>query len=258
MKDPLLQLEIKLKNWIEGSIEKLLTPNISPATLARHLAKAMEQGLQSDKHGIQRAPDTYQVFLHPETLESLNSVSPELCEGLSTGLNDIALGQGYRLTVAPQINLLPDSSLSEQEIIASAWHKTSPLDQTRGYRYDQLKEKSNVPPGAFLIIDGGNHIALTKPVINIGRRAENQVVLNDPKVSRTHAQIRLKEGRFVLFDVGSKSGTYVDGIPVKQHILQPGDVITIIDIHLVYGEEQKSAPDETQRFPPLQPRNKSR
>lgn len=255
MKDPLQQLETKLKHWIEGSIEKLLTPNISPATLARHLAVAMEQGLQSDAHGMQRAPDTYQVFLHPLTLESLNSVSPELCEGLSKGLNEIALGQGFRLTVVPQINLLPDSSLSEREIIARAWHKTSPLDQTRGYRYDQLKKNSRMPPGAFLIIDGGKHIALTKPVINIGRRTENQVVLNHPKVSRTHAQIRLKEGRFVLFDVGSKSGTNVDGIPVKQHILQPGDVITIVDFHLVYGEEPKSAPDETRRFPPIQPRN---
>lgn len=258
MKDPLLQLESKLKNWIEGSIEKLLTPNISTTTLARHLAKAMEQGLHSNKHGIQRAPDTYQILLHPQTLESLNSVSPELCEGLSMGLNEIALSQGFRLAVMPQINLLPDSSLSEREIIARAWHKTSPLDQTLGYRYDQLKKNSDVPPGAFLIIDGGKPIALTKPVINIGRRAENQVVLNHPKVSRTHAQIRLKEGRYVLFDVGSKSGTSVNGVPVKQHILQSGDVITIVDIHLVYGEEPQSAPDETIRFPPIQPRKKSR
>ncbi|MCH7586539.1 MAG: DUF3662 domain-containing protein [Chloroflexi bacterium] len=257
MRDPLLQLETKLKHWIEGSIEKLLTPNISPATLARHLALAMEQGLQADGNGIQRAPDTYQVFLHPQTLESLNSVAPELCEALSKGLNKIALGQGFRLAVVPQIKLLPDSSLSEREIIARAGHKTSPLDQTRGYRYDQIENKSSMPPGAFLIVDGGKHIALTKPVINIGRRSDNQVVLNKPQVSRIHAQIRLKQGRFVLFDVGSKSGTYVDGIPVKQHILQPGDVITIVNIPLVYGEEQEITPDETKRFPPVQPRKKT-
>ncbi len=60
MKEPLLQLETKLRNWIEGSIEKLLTPNISPATLARHLTKAMEQGLHLDEQG-NLTVDNYQT-----------------------------------------------------------------------------------------------------------------------------------------------------------------------------------------------------
>lgn len=256
MKEPLLQLETKLRNWIEGSIEKLLTPNISPAILARHLAKAMEQGLHTDEQGMQRAPDTYQIFLHPLTLESLNTVSPALSEGLSNAINTIAMEQGFRMAVQPQITLLPDSALTEREIIARAWHKTAPLDQTQGYQLEQLKASPIFPQGAFLVVDGGDHVALDQAVVNIGRRVENQIVLNNPQVSRTHAQIRLKQGRFVLFDVGSKSGTYIHGVPVKQHILQPGDVITIADIHLVYGEDPKSAPDETMRFPPVQPRGK--
>ena len=77
--------------------------------------------------------------------------------------------------------------------------------------------------------------------------------LDNALISRTHAQIRARHGRFMLFDLGSKSGTLVHGIAIKQHILRPGDVITIADVQLVYGEEISSTADETIGFTPLPP-----
>jgi pSer/pThr/pTyr-binding forkhead associated (FHA) protein len=106
------------------------------------------------------------------------------------------------------------------------------------------------PRGAFLIIDGDEHFLLDRPVINIGRRKDNQLVLDKPEISRTHAQIRVRQGRFVLFDLGSKSGTQVNDIAIRQHIMQPGDVITICGIHLVYGEETAPKSDQTLGFSP--------
>ena len=52
---------------------------------------------------------------------------------------------------------------------------------------------------------------LTEGVITIGREAYNDVILIDPEASRKHAQISFQAGRYVVEDLGSTNGTYVNG-----------------------------------------------
>ena len=77
---------------------------------------------------------------------------------------------------------------------------------------------------------------LNRPLTTMGRRTENDVVLDLPSVSRQHAQIRWRLGRFVLYDVSSRGRTLVNGHPISEHVLRPGDVIALSDALLVYGE----------------------
>src|SRR5512133_3024136 len=60
-----------------------------------------------------------------------------------------------------------------------------------------------IPEDAFVIVDGVKVIPLTQPLVRIGRRLENNLVLDDPRVSRTHAELRAINGRYVLFDLNS-------------------------------------------------------
>ncbi len=65
----------------------------------------------------------------------------------------------------------------------------------------------------------------------------------------------MRDGRFVLFDLGSTGGTQVNGRKVKQHILRPGDVIIIAESRLVYGEDSGGPPDTATAYtPPFPPR----
>jgi pSer/pThr/pTyr-binding forkhead associated (FHA) protein len=106
-----------------------------------------------------------------------------------------------------------------------------------------------------LIIEGRRHFPLDRTVVNVGRRLDNQLILDDPRVSRTHAQLRVREGRYVLFDLGSTSGTIVNGRRVHQHVLRPGDVITIAGTSIVYGEDPGGPPDQTPAYtPPFPPK----
>jgi DNA-binding response OmpR family regulator len=52
---------------------------------------------------------------------------------------------------------------------------------------------------------------LAKPVISIGRWEDNDVVVDDRWVSRHHAQVRREEGGYVIRDLDSKNGTFVNG-----------------------------------------------
>lgn len=62
----------------------------------------------------------------------------------------------------------------------------------------------------------------------IGRESTNDIVVQDINASRTHAELRLAHGAsWVLTDLGSTNGTYVNGQPISSHELHDGDRITI-------------------------------
>jgi pSer/pThr/pTyr-binding forkhead associated (FHA) protein len=104
-------------------------------------------------------------------------------------------------------------------------------------------------PNAFLIVNGLSTYPLTQMVINIGCDPTNQLVLEDPRVSRMHAQLRFITDRFVIFDLDSKEGTFVNGVSITSHVLNPGDVIMLAGVPLVYGQETSSQLGYTQELP---------
>ena len=63
--------------------------------------------------------------------------------------------------------------------------------------------------------------------ITIGRGTGNSVCLDDPTVGARHCKIELSDGRLVLTDLGSESGTFVNGIPVRRRELNPGDEVGV-------------------------------
>jgi pSer/pThr/pTyr-binding forkhead associated (FHA) protein len=90
---------------------------------------------------------------------------------------------------------------------------------------------------AYLIVDGGQHVALERPLLTIGRRTDNDLVLDAPTVSRRHAQIRWRYGRFVLYDLSGRPGrTLVNSQAITEYALQSGDVISLANAKLIYGE----------------------
>jgi pSer/pThr/pTyr-binding forkhead associated (FHA) protein len=86
--------------------------------------------------------------------------------------------------------------------------------------------------------------------ITIGRRESNKVVIEDPAVSGHHAKIDSLEDRFVLIDLQSKNGSFVNEQLITSHWLQHADVISIGGHRLVfeYLEKEKKTYDETDKF----------
>lgn len=70
--------------------------------------------------------------------------------------------------------------------------------------------------------------------VRIGRKSDNDIVLDERNVSRQHAQIVMKEGQYFLEDVGSTGGTKVNDTAVTEKDIHTGDVITIGDFRLTF------------------------
>jgi pSer/pThr/pTyr-binding forkhead associated (FHA) protein len=74
-----------------------------------------------------------------------------------------------------------------------------------------------------------------KGKMNIGRAPDNQIVLTDPTVSRHHAWIREQEGSFLVFDIGSANGTFVNDERVEApRVLENGDTVRFGEVDLVF------------------------
>ena len=101
------------------------------------------------------------------------------------------------------------------------------------------------PQNPQLIVNGETAIPLNSPIINIGRSRDNHIVLNDPYISRHHVQLRLRFGVYTLFDTQSQGGVLVNDVVVREHRLQPGDVIRIGKTQLVYFEDAPHLDEQT-------------
>ena len=248
MKDKLARLERQLENLVEDSLTSLLGTDVSAVAVAADLARAMEDHLRSDESGNTFAPDCYAITLEAGRVARLLEQAPRIQQDLAEGILRAARESGFLLEEEPTITLAGDPGLRAQELRILAWHSGKPLDATQAMAAGATEVEPAIPPGAFLIVDGRRHFALERTVINVGRRDDNHLVIEDARASRIHAQIRVRDGRFVIFDLGSTSGTKVNGRPISQHILQPGDVVTIGGIRMVYGEDSGTASDSTSTF----------
>ena len=89
----------------------------------------------------------------------------------------------------------------------------------RGDQIGALVVKSGVDAGkSFMLVEGDN---------TIGRGNGSSISLSDESVSRQHAVVRCQNGKLVLFDVGSRSGTMLNGQAIGGHPVSNGDVISL-------------------------------
>ena len=88
----------------------------------------------------------------------------------------------------------------------------------------------------------GQRLVVKTPVANIGRADYNDLVIPDESVSTTHAKLQRREGVWVLVDLDSTNGTFVDGDRVKgESPLAPGATVRFGDISLVFEPTDDAA-----------------
>jgi hypothetical protein len=252
-------LEESISAVLVDALGKLVIDRDSLGDVGRRLAQEVLRGARNDDRGRTFSPDQFTLTFHPGQIALFASQLPMAQASLADGLAGVLARHGMTLIHPPHVTLASDPTLASREIRAISWHSRDPL--TFSALMDTPSEPTDEPPpGAFLVVDGKRHFPLAAPVISIGRRLDNHLVLDDPHVSRTHAQLRSQRGKFVLVDLNSTGGTRVNGNVIRQHTLKPGDVITIAGIELIYGQDPSGPPDSTPPYAPpfAQPSDRER
>jgi hypothetical protein len=238
MSDPLRKIEIQLENIFEKRTGVLSAHILHAGKILARLIEALEERAEQGPGGRWIAPNVYRLKLGKRIWQTASAV-PDLGTLLGAKLEE-HIAQSEMILLNPiQIEFASDDSLREESIRVFAEIVRSGDEHTDAF--PAIATPIILPHGAFLIINGSRHYPLNRPVINIGRQLDNHLVLDDSLVSRRHAQLRAREGQYVLTDLDSKHGLKVNNASVHEWILQPGDVFRVGNTELIYGDDREES-----------------
>ena len=266
----------RLESWIEQLVEapfvRLFAGRLFAQDVARHLARALEDGERLGADGTPEVHGRYRIALNPEDLAALQTHHPDLEAELAIDLKAVAESMQVRLMEPPAILLESSADLPLHAVRITPANRVSLThDATRDLDLEAIRQRAEQEDAnkldlnelrAYLIIQGTRTFDLTQPVVRIGRALDNDLILEDPRVSRYHAQLSCRYRRYILQDMGSRGGTTVNGFPVQEIVLRPGDVISLSGIDLIYAEEisvrrkdeiAASTSADTQAYPAARP-----
>lgn len=233
----LRELETRLQHLIEVDILKVLPGKRVEDIIVQKLASAIQQNSVVEGEAV-IIPDVYTLSMHPETAKLW------MHDGLLTiilhSITTVAQEAGFKFTISPTITITVDEKIPTNDVKILTSHRIEAMAETNATPLDTGSLEAaaeKIPENSFLIVEGVKIYPLNLPVVNIGRRLDNQLVIDDPRVSRNHAQLRAIKGRFVVFDLNSTGGTFVNGQRTSQSVLYPGDVISLAGVALIFGQD---------------------
>ena len=248
--DRLDRLEFRLQALIEGSAARLSASELKQIDLSHQLIVAMQKGIKSDPDGNFIAPNKYMISLNPHQIQ-LFSGDDDPTSVLINSLEQFASEANLIFLSEPTIHFRSDPDIPLSECRVDALIEQPELARTSDIVHTTAESSSAIPTDAYLIINGTDMIPLKEMVVNIGRRPDNHIVIDDNRVSRIHAQLRAIKKRYVIFDLNSTGGTLVNNSRIGQTILAPGDVISLAGFPLLFGQEETPI-SSTQRYSPDQ------
>src|SRR5260370_1604096 len=80
--------------------------------------------------------------------------------------------------------------------------------------------------------DAGSSCPLDQPGAKVGKAPDNDLVIDQPTVSRNHLIVHRQGDRFLVQDLGSTNGTFIDGAQVREAFLRPGALLEVGDVQL--------------------------
>jgi hypothetical protein len=245
----LRSLEEKIEGLVEGAFSRAFKSHVQPVELARKLAKEMEEHKTVSVSRVY-VPNHYVVFLSEPDREQFESYETALKKELSDYLLERARGEGLALVTRPQIEFKTDARLAigefgiQAQLLGEPEGDGEPPPADYGHTMVYTPEKAapapvdaGVPRRKGLLVFDGRRSALTGERTTIGRSRECDIVVDDPNVSRKHAEIRRTIEGWTVVDLGSTNGIKVNGRRVREAVLSPGDEITLGLIQLGFDEE---------------------
>ena len=246
----LRSLEEKIEGLVEGAFNRAFKTHVQPVELARKLAKEMEEHKTVSISRVY-VPNHYVIFLSEGDREQFQSYEVALKKELSDYLPEKARDDGLALVTRPQIEFKTDARLQigefgiQAQLLGEPEGDEEPPQADYGHTMVYTPDRaapapSDDLPGARrrgLLAFDGKRTVLTAERTTIGRSRECDVVIDDPNISRKHAEVRRTIVGWTVVDLGSTNGIKVNGRRVREAVLSPGDEITLGLVSLGFEEE---------------------
>ncbi|MEO6569921.1 MAG: DUF3662 and FHA domain-containing protein [Ilumatobacteraceae bacterium] len=209
-------LEQRLERMVEGVFRRSRN-SIRPIELGRRLIREMDDHRSVDVKGQRIVPNDFVVLLSADDHTGFADIDDALRTELVEACREYAREEGYHFMGPVSVELRVDNSLKPGRFgISSSLKQSEP-----GAR-----------PGT-IVMPSGDRITLKDGKNLIGRLTDCIIVITDGNTSRHHAQIHRSGSGFVIADLGSTNGTYVNGDRLlADHRLTDGDIVTVGSVSL--------------------------
>ncbi|MSO41337.1 MAG: DUF2662 domain-containing protein [Solirubrobacterales bacterium] len=234
---------------------RAFSSGVQPVELARKLAKEMDAHKTASVSRVY-VPNEYTIWLSEADHEKIKGYESSLEQELSAHLLEHARRHDYDLLTRPVVKLDQDERLRLGEFGIQTRLVKPPQRQgaepTQGehghtmvYSATQAqnarskrKAEQLVETRAIVALDDRRYV-LDGPVAVVGRSKEADCVVDDPNVSRKHAELRRSSnGDWSVVDLGSTNGVKVNGRRVSSARLSPGDEISLGTTFFAFDIEQ--------------------
>jgi FHA domain-containing protein len=247
----LRNLESKIAGLVEGTFSRAFKSEVRPVEIARKLAREMEEH-KSVSLSRTYVPNEYRVFLSPRDRERFAEYEEALRTELVGYLLEHARREHLVLTSRPVVEFETDDRLRlgefgiqtravappaqhEEEIeravadgLPSEASGRTMVYSTAGRVAEPLEERARSRSHTALLLMGGKRLVVGPAGATMGRSRQCDVMVDDPNVSREHAEIRPRGGSWVLSDLNSTNGSRLNGRRLDHsEVLKPGDEIEL-------------------------------
>lgn len=255
------KFESMMQGIVEGSFGKVFRSRLQEVELANKLSRSMDSNVRHEQNG-RVAPNYYVVHLSPRDYDYYRRIKVTVKQRYADSLIAVAKERGYKLASVPLVNFLEDPGMVTGEtridpqfldansapvqsdttggssVGLDATRSMSPAEAQELARQGQAQLQAQaqrrltetMPPAWLTLIRPARSAPkqLTSPVIHIGRHPTNDIIVNDKRVSRHHAEVRFERGQFVLYDLGSTNGVGINGVMTHQPVpLKNNDRVTV-------------------------------
>ena len=239
----LSNLESTIAGLVEGTFSRVFRSEVRPVELARKLAREMELHASTSLSRTY-VPNEYRVFLSPSDRERFADYEDALISELTGYLLEHARRERLVLASRPVVEFETDDRLGLGEFgIQTRVVNPEPDDEapppeessgrtmiysTAGRVAEPLEERARSRQQTALLLMGGKRLVVGPGGATMGRSRQCDVTVDDPNVSRQHAEVRPRGGTWVLSDLGSTNGSRLNGHRVEgSEQLKPGDEIEL-------------------------------
>ena len=226
----LQRFENRLEQMVSGAFAKAFRSAVQPVEVAAALQREVDNSAQILSRNRRLVPNQFHVELSPQDYQRLAPYSSTLSDELVEMLRDHAHEQAYVFTgpVSISFDEKDDLSTGRFHVRSSALASVTPASDSAVT--DTAVRRADV----ILDVNGMKH-PLEPPGIVLGRGNDADLRINDPGVSRRHAEIRIYPGdpitggapQVSVVDLGSTNGVLVNGHKVSQATLDDGAQIKI-------------------------------
>ena len=245
--DLLSRLEHALEHLVEGVFSRAFRAPLQPIEIAKRLTREVEQH-RAVSVNTTYVPNLYTVHLAPATFAGLQLISGRLLGELEQFLREFTVERHYE-TIGPiAVRLLEDAEMKADEMQVTAINDAAatpsvpapstlradaPATSRHGAAFTPDMNHTTLISAASIttleVVAGesrGRTLTLTDG-LTLGRGPENTLPLTEMGISRHHAEIVWTDDAWMLRDLGSTNGTFVNGRRITTHALQADDTIRI-------------------------------